>query len=141
MPDGVVLCSSILLVCCRQDFSTRQEQGEARRKRAMEVFGDWCPQVGAGVGTAASKKAVRLARLAGYMRRVAAAGLPEQLRPGPSCRQAHVQKGFHSTAAAAAALSALPQVRSLIEGADAQAITEHGQFLRTPESCRVSARG
>lgn len=32
-----------------------------------------------------------------------------------------------------------PQVRSLIESADALAITEHGQFLRTPESCKASA--
>lgn len=29
-----------------QDPLARKEQGEARRKRAMEVFGDWCPQVG-----------------------------------------------------------------------------------------------
>jgi salicylate hydroxylase len=59
-----------------QDFLAKQEQGEARRKRAMEMFADWNPQV-----------------------------------------------------------------RSLIEGADALAITEHGQFLRTPESCRVWGKG
>ncbi len=28
-----------------QDPLAKKEQGEARRKRALEVFGDWCPQV------------------------------------------------------------------------------------------------
>jgi len=32
-----------------QDFLAKQEQGEARRKRALEVFSGWCPQVG-GMG-------------------------------------------------------------------------------------------
>ncbi|KAI7839966.1 hypothetical protein COHA_006287 [Chlorella ohadii] len=59
-----------------QDFLAKKEQGEARRKRALEVFSGWCPQV-----------------------------------------------------------------LSLIEGADALAITEHGQFLRTPESCQVWGKG
>ena len=32
-----------------QDPLAKKEQGEARRKRALEVFSGWCPQVG-GMG-------------------------------------------------------------------------------------------
>ena len=34
------------------DGVTRREQGEARRRRALEAFGSWCPQVD-GCGWAA----------------------------------------------------------------------------------------
>lgn len=47
-----------------QDPLAKKEQGEARRRRAMEVFGDWCPQVrlhkrqGAGRGASTFENAV-----------------------------------------------------------------------------------
>ncbi|KAI3424950.1 hypothetical protein D9Q98_008332 [Chlorella vulgaris] len=59
-----------------QDTVARQEAGEARRQRALGVFGSWCPKI-----------------------------------------------------------------RSMIEGADALAITEHGQLYRHPHSCKVWGRG
>ena len=123
-----------------QDFLARKEQGEARRARALEAFGSWCPEVGAGGRAVVDGRGFGdIGQLnqpdSGLERATSSMKQPHRhLAPCCGCPlcAAHVA---HRCPAACPT-----QVLSLIEGADALAITEHGQFMRETSACKASSR-
>ena len=100
---------------------TRKEQGEARRRRALEVFGSWCPQVGE------------------VRQRVNSAARAWNAAPLEVEPKSPMQWLYVYTGSCCFPLLCL-QVRSLVEAADPLALTEHGQFYRQPEACKVRGR-
>ena len=120
-----------------QDPLAKKEQGEARRKRALEVFGDWCPQVRFTQVASCGLKAMQCGGWASVLTSMQ----PTALVPAA---KTHMPASYASLADNAAAclgpaLNAT-QVRSLIEGVDPLALTEHAQLHRLPEDCKVGPR-
>lgn len=115
-----------------QDPVARRELGEARKARALEpgMFGGWCQQVRAKCDGGPAENSNRVVQCLPALQVQPAAHLLASC--GMLCL---VQVA--SQAALCIVIFPAPQAVELISSTDALAITEHGQFCRSPDACQV----
>jgi len=149
-----------------QDPVARRELGEARKARALEpgMFGGWCQQVRAKCDGGPAENSNRVVQCLPALHTPVGILWCQQVRAkcdgGPAensnrvvqCLPAlQVQPAAHllascgmlclvqvaSQAALCIVIFPAPQAVELISSTDALAITEHGQFCRSPDACQV----